>query len=64
MLDNLTVAGELRTDEAVERTIARLATTPIPTGVTVEPIDGGIALTGKGLRRRMLKDPKLRNFGR
>ena len=64
MLDNLTVASELRADEAVERTIARLATTPIPPGVTVEPIDGGIALTGKGLRRRMLNDPKLRNFGR
>lgn len=63
MFEKLITAGELRADEAVARTIIQLAITPVPPGVTVEPVDGGIALTGKGLRRRMLNDPKLRNFG-
>jgi hypothetical protein len=35
-----------------------------PAGVQVQAIDGGIALTGKRLRRRMITDPQLRNFAR
>jgi hypothetical protein len=35
-----------------------------PPGVQVQAIDGGIALTGKRLRRRMITDTQLRNFAR
>jgi hypothetical protein len=64
MLEKLTAAAERRAATAVARQIERLAKTPTPPGVRAEPTDGGIALTGKALRRRMLTDPKLRNFGR
>lgn len=49
---------------AVERHTRRLAQLPPPPGVRVEATDDGIALSGKSLRRRMLTDPNLRNFGR
>lgn len=35
-----------------------------PAGVRLEASGEGVCLIGKGLRRRMLTDPKLRNFGR
>ena len=35
-----------------------------PAGVDVERSGDGICLVGKNLRRRMLDDPQLRNFGR
>ena len=64
MLEKLFPAAERRADQAVKRQIDRLAQTPTPPGVTAEPIEGGIALTGKRLRRRLINDPQLRNFGR
>ncbi len=64
MLEKLTAAAERRAAKAVTQTIHHLSTTPTPQGVTAEPVEGGIALTGKALRRRMLSDPSLRNFGR
>lgn len=64
MFENLIVAAEARAAKAVARQIDRLAQTPTTPGVTAEPIDGGVALSGKRLRRRMLDDPSLRNFGR
>jgi hypothetical protein len=64
MLEKLTTAAERRAADAVKRQIGWLAQTPTPSGVTVEPTDTGINLSGKGLRRRMLSDPSLRNFGR
>jgi hypothetical protein len=64
MLERLTIAAEHSAAEAVARQIDHLAQTPTPSGVTVEVKDGGIALTGKRLRYRMLTDPSLRNFGR
>ena len=63
MLEKLIAAGEHRAVDKVNRTITHLTAIPTPPGVTAEPIDGGVLLTGKGLRRRMLDDPKLRNFG-
>ena len=42
----------------------RLGATVQPPGVDVECVDGGIRLSGKRLRRRMLNEPILRNFGR
>lgn len=34
----------------------------LPRDVGIESVDGGIAITGKRLRRRMVDDPALRNF--
>ncbi len=34
----------------------------LPNGVAIQAINGGIAITGKRLRRRMIDNPKLRNF--
>jgi hypothetical protein len=64
MLEKLTAAANYRADHVVARQIDRLANTSTPPGVTAEPSDTGITLTGKRLRRRMLTDPVLRNFGR
>lgn len=41
-----------------------LCATALPIGVRAEPVDGGVRLSGKRLRLRMLTDPLLRNFGR
>lgn len=64
MLEKLTAAVDRLAAEAVEHQINRLAQTQPPPGVTVEATDAGLILTGKNLRRRMLNDPNLRNFGR
>lgn len=42
----------------------RLLATDCPDGVSIEPTGEGVCLVGKGLRRRMLTDARLRNFGR
>jgi hypothetical protein len=64
MLEKLTPAANRRAAIAVAKQLGRLAKTPAPPGVTVEATDSGITLSGKHLRRRMLSDPDLRNFGR
>jgi hypothetical protein len=64
MLEKLTTAAERRVAIAVKQQIDRLAQTPTPPGVMVESADDGLTLSGKQLRRRMLTDPELRNFGR
>jgi hypothetical protein len=64
MLEKLTPAAQHRAATAVANQIDRLAQMPALPGVTVEATDSGITLSGKHLRRRMLTDPDLRNFGR
>lgn len=64
MLEKLTVAAERRATSAVTQTINRIAIKPTPPGIAAEPTDGGVILSGKGLRRRMLSNPNLRNFTR
>lgn len=64
MIEKLTQAAERRADDAVVKLINRLAQTPPPPGVTVDAVDDGVSLCGKRLRRRMLNDAQLRNFGR
>jgi hypothetical protein len=64
MLEKLTTAAKRRVAIVVKQQIDRLAQTPPPPGVMVEASADGLTLTGKRLRRRMLTDPKLRNFGR
>jgi hypothetical protein len=64
MLEKLTPAANQRAVDAVRHQIDRLAQTPTPPGVTAEAANDGVILSGKNLRRRMLTDPSLRNFGR
>jgi hypothetical protein len=52
--------GERRVDGLCDQ----LMHVPRPAGVNVERRGDGICLVGKNLRRRMLYDPQLRNFGR
>lgn len=64
MFEKLTKAGNRVAGDAVARTITRLVQTPAPPGVNVQAVEGGVALSGRRLRRRMLADPQLRNFGK
>lgn len=52
--------GESRVEDICDQ----LMQAPRPAGVDVERSGDGICLVGKNLRRRMLYDPQLRNFGR
>lgn len=52
--------GERRADDIRDQ----LMQAPRPAGVDVERSGAGICLVGKNLRRRMVDDPQLRNFGR
>lgn len=52
--------GERRVDALCQQ----LMHAPRPAGVDVERSSDGICLVGKNLRRRMLYDPQIRNFGR
>jgi len=49
---------------AAARHIETLGATALPIGVRAECVEGGVRLSGKRLRLRMLTDPLLRNFGR
>ncbi len=64
MLEKLTKAVERRADQAVVRTIDRLIEQPVPLGIVAQAGDRGVTLSGRNLRRRMLTDTHLRNFGR
>lgn len=64
MLEKLAKAGDTIAAGAVTRAIAKLSGTPAPAGVHVEAMEGGVLLSGRRLRRRMLDDPQLRNFGK
>jgi hypothetical protein len=52
--------GERRADDIRDQLMQALR----PVGVDVERSGAGICLVGKNLRRRMVDDPRLRNFGR
>ncbi len=56
-------AGQIGARAAAQHCETMGAISP-PQGVHVERVDGGIRLSGKRLRRRMLDEPLLRNFGR
>lgn len=61
--DILTRRANAMGDRAVAQQCDALTATNPPAGATIERIDGGICLSGKRLRLRMLTDPFLRNFG-
>jgi hypothetical protein len=48
----------------VQQISDRLMATDLPQGVRAERSDEGVTLVAKNLRRRMLDDAQLRNFGR
>ncbi len=64
MFEKLTKAVDRRADQAVVRTIDRLIEQPVPPGIVAQAGDRGVTLSGRNLRRRMLTDTHLRNFGR
>lgn len=64
MFERLEAAASRRADRLLMRVIARLASRPVPLGVEVKTRSDGVELSGKGLKRRMIDDADLRNFGR
>jgi hypothetical protein len=49
---------------AQRRAIARLIRSDLPEGVSARVEDDAIILSGRGLIRRFITDPRLRRFGR
>jgi hypothetical protein len=64
-LERLTARAEvIAANAAVQARDRLLATAELPAGVTAESMSEGVVLSGKHLRRRMIADPNIRNFGR
>ena len=64
MLERLQAAANRQADRMLMRVIRRLAARTVPPGVEIKALPGGVELSGKRLKRRMIDDPNLRNFGR
>jgi hypothetical protein len=62
--DRITAKAAALAERRADDICDRLMQAPCPAGVDVERHGDGICLVGKNLRRRMLDDPQLRNFGR
>ena len=63
MFERLQEAANKRVDRLLMRLIRHLAARPVPPGVEVKALPDGVELSGKRLKRRMIDDPQLRNFG-
>ena len=63
MFERLQEAANKRADRLLMRIIRHLAGRRVPPGVEVKALPDGIELSGKRLKRRMIDDPNLRNFG-
>ena len=62
-LERLAVWAETAGIEASARARDRLIVDAhLPAGVDATPLPQGILLSGKGLRRRFVTEPELRNF--
>ena len=64
MLERLQEAADRKADRLLMRVTHRLSQNETPNGIEAEPIDDGLRLSGRGLKRRMIDDAELRNFGR
>jgi hypothetical protein len=64
MFEKLQAAADRRADRLLLHVIARLAARPVPPDVEVKALADGVELSGKRLKRRMIDDADLRNFGR
>ena len=62
--DRLKAKAESVGNTRVAQICDALMATDCPAGVRVERTDEGVCLIGKNLRRRMIDDARLRNFGR
>lgn len=62
--DRITAKAAALGERRVDGLCQQLMHAPRPVGVDVERCGDGMCLVGKNLRRRMLYDPQLRNFGR
>lgn len=62
--DRLTAKADVLGAARVQQISDRLMATDLPQGVHAERSDEGVTLVAKNLRRRMLDDAQLRNFGR
>ncbi len=63
MFERLQEAANKRADRLLMRVIRHLAARPVPPDVEVKALPDGVELSGKRLKRRMIDDPNLRNFG-
>jgi hypothetical protein len=63
MLEQLQAAASKRADRLLMRVIARLASRTVPPGVEIKALPDGVELSGKRLKRRIIDEPDLRNFG-
>lgn len=63
MFERLQAAANRQADRMLMRVIRRLAFRPVPPGVEIKALPDGVELSGKRLKRRMINDPALRNFG-
>ncbi len=62
-LDGLTAHAELIGDRAAQHKRDQIVQRAnLPAGVTLSATGDALELSGKGLRRRMIDDPRLRNF--
>jgi hypothetical protein len=62
--DRLTAKADVLGAARVQRISDRLMVADLPQGVRAERSYEGVTLVAKNLRRRMLDDAQLRNFGR
>lgn len=62
--DRLKAKADVLGAARVQQISDRLMATDLPQGVRAERNGDGVTLVGKNLRRRMLDDAQLRNFGR
>ncbi len=62
--DRLTAKADVLGAARVQKISDRLMVADLPQGVRAERSDEGVTLVAKNLRRRMLDDAQLRNFGR
>lgn len=64
MLERLVTHGARRAEALRRRVIARLAASATPPGLTAEAAEGGVRLSGRRLKMRLIREPQLRMFGR
>ncbi|MFN3620885.1 hypothetical protein [Sphingorhabdus sp.] len=62
--DRMNARAGVLAERRAEQLRDQLMATDLATGVRIERSDGGVTLIGRNLRRRMLDDARLRNFGR
>ena len=62
--DRLTAKADFLGERRAEQLRDQLMATDLPQGVRAERNGEGVTLIGRNLRRRMLDDAQLRNFGR